>query len=87
MPNQGSRTSGRACPQGGRTPSLPDLAGVDLHELRVMDDPALLAAVDEVLRRPELFAEIWAGDGGGQGGCTTQGHSVPPLLDTDLAGA
>jgi hypothetical protein len=68
-------------------PSLPDLAGVDLHQLRVMDDPELLAAVEEVLRRPELFAEIWAGDGGGQGGLVSQGHSVPALLDTDLAGA
>jgi hypothetical protein len=87
VPKQGSATSGEACPEGARTPSLPDLAGVDLHRLRVMDDPALLAAVDEVLRRPELFADMWLAGEGGQGGHTTLRHSVPPARGKGRPGA
>jgi hypothetical protein len=63
VPKHGRGTSGGAGPQSTRTAPLPDLGGVDLHELRGMDDPALQAAVDEVLCSPELFAETWKSDG------------------------
>ena len=67
MPKHGRGTSGGAGLESTRTTPLPDLGGVDLHELRDMDDPALLAAVDEVLRSPERFAETWWDDSGRRG--------------------
>ncbi|OEV09824.1 hypothetical protein [Streptomyces nanshensis] len=66
---------------------MPDLAGVGLRELRVMDDPELLAAVDEVLRRPGLFAEIWAGEGEKGGFTPLRRHSVPSARREELRGA
>lgn len=48
----------------GPTP-LPDLTGVDLPALRDRDDPALLAAVDSVLRHPLDLAVTWGSDDGG----------------------
>jgi FXSXX-COOH protein len=68
VPKHGRGTSGGAGADSARTLPLPDLGGVDLHELRGMDDPALLAAVDEVLRGPERFAETWWDDSAPGGG-------------------
>ncbi|MCT2591808.1 hypothetical protein LHJ74_18215 [Streptomyces sp. N2-109] len=70
-------------PEAGReragAPYLPDLTGVDLHALRVMDDPVLLAAVDEVLCHPERFAESWEGGETTEGGVDQERHSVPTV--------
>ncbi|MGH3312230.1 MAG: hypothetical protein ACRDP3_16855 [Streptomyces sp.] len=68
MPKQGRGTSSGTDLERAGTPPLPDLTGVDLCVLRAMDAPALLAAVDAVLDRPERFTETWWGDDGGQAG-------------------
>jgi FXSXX-COOH protein len=86
VPKHGRGTSGGAGPQTTRTALLPDLGGVDLHELRGMDDPALLAAVDEVLRSPERFTESWWADSG-QGGNHARRHSVPSRPGAGREGA
>ncbi|WP_405612356.1 hypothetical protein OG292_11070 [Streptomyces sp. NBC_01511] len=43
-------------------PQLPDLTGVDLWTLQGLDDAALEAAVEDVLRCPGSFTDSW-GDG------------------------
>lgn len=40
-------------------PVLPDLTGVDLRTLQGLDDEALTAAVDDVLRCPGSFTDSW----------------------------
>ncbi|MEV0936814.1 hypothetical protein [Streptomyces phaeochromogenes] len=50
----------------GRTVVLPDLTDVDLRTLRAMNDPGLIAAVDQVLRSSREFGQVWyvGGEGG-----------------------
>ena len=72
---------GRGAPAAAGTdntgsPPLPDLTGVDLHVLRVADDPAVRAAVDDVLRDPHRYTDLWWGSDGEQG-CHGQVHCVP----------
>jgi len=55
---------------------LPDLSGVHLHELRALDDPALLDAVAEVLRRPQEFTEKWCATDTDTAGNSSR-HPVP----------
>jgi len=50
----------------GRMMLLPDLTDVDLRRLRAMDDPVLMAAVDQVLTDSQEFREIWYSDEGNQ---------------------
>nr|WP_240968567.1 hypothetical protein [Streptomyces sp. HNM0575] len=57
------------------SPPLPDLTGVDLHVLRVAEDPALRAAVDDVLRDPYRCTDLWWGPS--DGGDTGKLHCVP----------
>ncbi|AQU66585.1 hypothetical protein ABZ353_00040 [Streptomyces niveus] len=40
-------------------PVLPDLTGVDLRTLQGLDDAALTAAVEDVLRCPGSFTDMW----------------------------
>ncbi|MFC4493691.1 hypothetical protein ACFPA8_06020 [Streptomyces ovatisporus] len=68
MPKQGRGTSAGADLDHGGRPPLPDLTGVDLRLLRVTDDPAVHAAVDDVLRGPERFTGKWWGTDTGNGG-------------------
>jgi hypothetical protein len=75
VPKQGRGTSSGAAGERVGVP-LPDLTGVHLHELPAMDDPALLDAVAEVLRRPEEFTEKWCGSDTETGG-NRQRHPVP----------
>ncbi|WP_330173649.1 hypothetical protein OG875_08735 [Streptomyces sp. NBC_01498] len=51
------RVPGSAAQIGG--PELPDLTGVDLRTLRRLDDDALTAAVEDVLRCPGSFTDAW----------------------------
>ncbi|MFD9188240.1 hypothetical protein ACFWCA_08465 [Streptomyces phaeochromogenes] len=46
--------------------ALPDLTDVDLRTLRAMDDPGLIAAVDQVLKSSREFGQVWyvGGEGG-----------------------
>ncbi|MFI1799249.1 hypothetical protein ACH427_18125 [Streptomyces sp. NPDC020379] len=46
-----------------RVPPVPDLTGVDLRTLRHTEDPALGAAVEEVLLDPGEFEETWYSSG------------------------
>ncbi|WP_405794822.1 hypothetical protein [Streptomyces sp. NBC_01506] len=41
------------------SPALPDLTGVDLWTLGDLDDTALMAAVEDVLRCPGSFTDSW----------------------------
>ncbi|OEJ25054.1 hypothetical protein AR457_11860 [Streptomyces agglomeratus] len=43
----------------GPPPAVPDLTDADLRTLRVMDDPEVRRAVDEVLHRTRELAESW----------------------------
>ncbi|MGW2300253.1 hypothetical protein [Streptomyces sp. NPDC001809] len=53
----------------GRPRRLPDLTGVDLRTLRLLDDPELVAAVERVLWNPQELGESWYEDSGeGSGG-------------------
>jgi hypothetical protein len=63
----------------GEAAPLPDLTGVGLHALRDLDEPMLLAAVDEVLCSPGQFSESWRGEDGGEGG------KVPPTPPSSAA--
>jgi hypothetical protein len=49
-----------------RTAPLPDLTGVDLRTLRSLDDPALAAAVDLVLRGSAGLRDVWYVDSEGE---------------------
>ncbi|MEU0695146.1 hypothetical protein ABZ349_14330 [Streptomyces niveus] len=40
-------------------PVLPDLTGVDLRTLQGLDDAALTAAVEDVLRCPDSLTDLW----------------------------
>lgn len=66
MPNLGRGAPAAAGNDNTGSPPLPDLTGVDLHVLRAADDPAVLAAVDDVLRDPGRHTDLWWGpsDGG-----------------------
>lgn len=79
MPKQVRGTYGGTGGELPGGPYLPDLTGVDLHALRAMDDPGLLAAVDEVLAFPERYAELWWGADGGDAGGRTRRHAVPAV--------
>lgn len=61
MPKQGRGASAGTGSERVQTSPLPDLTGVDLRELRFLDDPAVLGAVAEVLCRPGDFTEEWCG--------------------------
>lgn len=76
MPKLGRGTYPGAGRERAASLPLPDLTGVHLHELRAMDDPALLDAVAEVLRRPEEFTEKWCGSDTETGGDKVR-HGVP----------
>ncbi|MBJ6640335.1 hypothetical protein H4K36_25225 [Streptomyces sp. DHE7-1] len=61
--------SGVAAPgrDSGRAARLPDLTDVDLRTLRFLDDPALTAAVDRVLRDATGCQQVWhSGEGEGE---------------------
>lgn len=77
MPKQGRGASAVAGTGSTGSPPLPDLTGIDLHVLRVADDPAVLAAVDDVLRSPYRYTGTWWGQDGGTGGLTAARHCVP----------
>ncbi|MEU8617024.1 hypothetical protein [Streptomyces sp. NPDC048623] len=47
----------------GTPPPPPDLATVDLHTLRVVDHPALVAEAERVLGRPLDLGESWVSEG------------------------
>jgi hypothetical protein len=70
-------TSAEAGTSSVESVPLPDLTGVDLHDLRVADDPVVRAAVDDVLRRPERFTGTWWGADGPESGCAPVRHRVP----------
>lgn len=55
------RVAGTAARVGGAPggPVLPDLTGVDLWTLQGLDDAALTAAVEDVLRCPGSFTDSW----------------------------
>lgn len=55
------RVAGSAAQVGGipGSPVLPDLTGVDLRTLQYLDDAALTAAVEDVLRCPGSFTDMW----------------------------
>ncbi|WP_329381644.1 hypothetical protein [Streptomyces sp. NBC_01716] len=55
------RVPGSAAETGGfpGSPVLPDLTGVDLRTLQGLDDEALTAAVEDVLRCPGSFKDSW----------------------------
>ncbi|MFD3525600.1 hypothetical protein [Streptomyces sp. NPDC058653] len=57
------RVPGTAEHRGGTgipgSPVLPDLTGVDLRTLQGLDDEALTAAVEDVLRCPGSFTDSW----------------------------
>ncbi|MFC5724812.1 hypothetical protein ACFP1Z_32160 [Streptomyces gamaensis] len=48
-----------------RNPPLPDLTGLDLRSLRLLDldEDGLTAAVDSALRQPGELGETWYSDG------------------------
>ncbi|QQM47332.1 hypothetical protein [Streptomyces liliifuscus] len=46
--------------------ALPDLTDVDLRTLRAMDDPGLIAAVDQVLKSSREFGQVWYVGGEGE---------------------
>ncbi len=48
----------------GRTTLLPSLTEVDLRTLRAMDEPALMAAVEQVFQGARGPGEIWYSDEG-----------------------
>ncbi|MBD0422395.1 hypothetical protein AB0L35_03860 [Streptomyces sp. NPDC052309] len=48
----------------GRTTLLPGLTDVDLRTLRAMDEPALMAAVEQVFEGARGPDEIWYSDEG-----------------------
>ncbi|MDG9692479.1 hypothetical protein ACH4NS_09700 [Streptomyces mutabilis] len=50
----------------GRTALLPSLTAVDLRTLRAMDEPALMAAVEQVFEGSHGPDEIWYSDDGHQ---------------------
>ncbi|MGW4439869.1 hypothetical protein ACWELO_29640 [Streptomyces sp. NPDC004596] len=60
--------SGVAAPgrDAGHAARLPDLIGVDLRTLRFLDDPALTAAVDRVLRDATECRQVWFSDSEGE---------------------
>ncbi|MFE1885348.1 hypothetical protein [Streptomyces diastatochromogenes] len=61
---RGVATPGR---DAGRAARLPDLTHVDLRTLRVLDDPALTAEVERVLRNAAECQEVWhSGEGEGE---------------------
>ncbi|WP_240138004.1 hypothetical protein [Streptomyces sp. MUM 178J] len=62
MPEQIHGTSTGSGQVSSTTPPLPNLNHVDLHVLLTTEDPAITAAADHALRRPEQFTEIWWGD-------------------------
>ncbi|MEU1705002.1 hypothetical protein ABZ478_06295 [Streptomyces sp. NPDC005706] len=72
--------SGVAVPgrDAGRAAPLPDLGGVDLRTLRFLDDPALTAAVDLVLRDATECQQVWFS--------TTEGEVQPSAGHTFSAG-
>lgn len=82
MPKQVRDAYGEAGRDRVGAPYLPDLTGVDLHALRVMDDPGLLAAVEESVRHPERFADSWEGDDTSDSGRRQARHSVPVVSPT-----
>lgn len=55
------RVAGSAARVGGIPggPVLPDLTGVDLRTLQCLDDAALTAAVEDVLRCPGSYTDMW----------------------------
>lgn len=77
MPKQGRGASADAGTDNVGSPPLPDLTGIDLHVLRVADDPAVRAAVDDVLRSPYRYIGTWWGADGGNGGKASARHCVP----------
>lgn len=77
MPKLGRGASAEAGIDNTGSPPLPDLTGVDLHVLRTSDDPAVRAAVDDVLRDPYRYTGLWWGSDGEQGGGTGKVHCVP----------
>ncbi|MEU1459629.1 hypothetical protein ABZ467_02860 [Streptomyces sp. NPDC005727] len=73
--------SGVAAPgrDAGRAARLPDLVDVDLRTLRFLDDPALTAAVDRVLRDATECQQVWfSGD--------SEGEVQPSAVHTFSAG-
>lgn len=64
MPKLGRGAPAAAGTDSTGSPPLPDLTGVDLHVLRVADDPAVRAAVDDVLRDPYRYTDLWWGEDG-----------------------
>ncbi|MGC0385057.1 hypothetical protein [Streptomyces sp. SAI-129] len=48
----------------GRTTLLPSLTEVDLRTLRAMDEPALMAAVEQVFQGAAGTDEVWYSDEG-----------------------
>lgn len=56
---------------------LPDLTGVALRGLRILDDERVTRAVDETLRRPGELAETWYSSGaqGGRHGAAGSGRT------------
>ncbi|MFE3633807.1 hypothetical protein [Streptomyces sp. NPDC059168] len=63
----------------GRAANLSDLTDVDLRTLRLLDDPALTAAVDRVLRDATGCQQVWhSGEG--------EGEVHPPAVDMFSAG-
>ncbi|MEU7026987.1 hypothetical protein ACF065_01035 [Streptomyces sp. NPDC015232] len=52
-----------AARDAGPPPPLSDLAAVDLHTLRVVDHPALVAEAERVLGRAFDLGESWVSEG------------------------
>ncbi len=67
VPRQRDPASAGTARRPSCPPPLPDLTGVDLRTLSTLDDPALTAAVDHVLRNPADFTESWRDDGSAGG--------------------
>jgi FXSXX-COOH protein len=66
---------------------LPDLTDVDLRTLRAMDDPVLMAAVDQLLRDPREFREVWyVGEDPVGGGDVSGGRTFPAGLTRAVQG-
>ncbi|MEV8479053.1 hypothetical protein [Streptomyces sp. NPDC051173] len=63
MPKLKRTASARQAHPVERVPPVPDLTGVDLRTLRHAEDPALGAAVEEVLLDPGEFEETWYSSG------------------------
>lgn len=70
VPKRTDGTSRSPGQESAESPPLPDLTGFDLRTLRTSEDPAVTAAVESTLSRPERLTRVWRSTG-------SEGHHRP----------